>query len=49
MKTHFQRDLEHLERDILYLGSLVEQATNKAILALIGAPARAGRRADRRR
>src|SRR5512135_2287047 len=34
MKTHFQRDMERLERDILYLGSLVEQATNKAILAL---------------
>jgi phosphate transport system protein len=33
MKTHFQRDMERLERDILYLGSLVEQATNKAILA----------------
>lgn len=34
MKIHFQRDLERLERDILYLGSLVEQATNKAIIAL---------------
>jgi phosphate transport system protein len=34
MKSHFQRDMVRLERDILYLGSLVEQATNKAILAL---------------
>lgn len=34
MKTHFQRDMEHLERDIVYLGTLVEEATSKAILAM---------------
>ena len=34
MKVHFQRDLERLEREILLLGSLVEQATNRAIIAL---------------
>lgn len=34
MKIHFQRDIERLEREILFLGSLVEQATNRAILAL---------------
>lgn len=34
MTTHFERDLERLEREILLLGSLVEQATNRAILAL---------------
>jgi phosphate transport system protein len=34
MKVHLQRDLEHLERGILYIGSLVEQATDKAIQSL---------------
>jgi len=34
MKVHFQRDMERIEREILLLGSLVEQATNRAILAL---------------
>lgn len=34
MKTHFQRDMERLEQDIIFLGSLVEQSTSKAILAL---------------
>jgi len=34
MRIHFQRDMERLEREILFLGSLLEQATNKAILAL---------------
>jgi phosphate transport system protein len=35
LNKHLHHDLELLERRILMLGSLVEQATNKAILALV--------------
>lgn len=34
MSKHLQRDLDHLKKQILEVGSLVEEATNKAILAL---------------
>ena len=34
MSKHLQRDLERIERGILTIGSLVESAINKAILAL---------------
>ena len=32
---HLQRDLERLKKDILTMGSMVEEATNKAITALL--------------
>jgi phosphate transport system protein len=35
LNKHLQRDLEELEKRLLMIGSLVEQATNKAILALV--------------
>lgn len=35
MSIHLLRDLEHLKRELLRMGSMVEEATNKAILALI--------------
>ncbi|RMG10799.1 MAG: phosphate transport system regulatory protein PhoU [Planctomycetota bacterium] len=35
MTRHLNRDLEHLERQILELGAFVEEALNKATLALI--------------
>jgi len=35
MPTHLLRDLERLKKEILTVGSLVEEATNKAILALV--------------
>lgn len=35
MSKHLQRDLENLKRDILIMGSMVENSTNKAILALV--------------
>jgi phosphate transport system protein len=40
MTKHLERDLVHLKRDLLSLGALVEEATNKAITALVN------RRAD---
>ncbi len=35
MSKHLERDLEHLKREILTLGSMVEEATDKAISALV--------------
>jgi phosphate transport system protein len=35
MPVHFHRDLEKLKKDILTLGSMVEEATTRAIVALI--------------
>ncbi|MFQ5700228.1 MAG: phosphate signaling complex protein PhoU [Acidobacteriota bacterium] len=35
MSIHLQRDMEHLKKAILSLGSMVEEATNKSILALV--------------
>ncbi len=35
MARHLLRDLEALKKDLLTIGSLVEDATNKAILALV--------------
>ncbi len=35
LKVHLQRDLERLRKDILSLGAMVEEATNKAITALV--------------
>src|SRR3990170_6845539 len=35
MAKHLQRDLEHLKKEILTMGSMVEEATNRAILALV--------------
>jgi phosphate transport system protein len=35
MAMHLQRDLEHLKRELLGLGGIVEDATNKAIDALM--------------
>jgi phosphate transport system protein len=35
MAKHLRRDLEHLERELLELGSLVEHAIKSAIIALI--------------
>ncbi len=35
MSIHLQKDLEHLEKELLILSSMVEDATNKAILALV--------------
>ncbi|MBI4567400.1 MAG: phosphate signaling complex protein PhoU [Planctomycetes bacterium] len=35
MTTHLRRDIEHLERELLLVGSLVEEAINKAIRALV--------------
>ncbi len=35
MTAHLQRDLERLREEILSMGSLVEEATNKAINALV--------------
>lgn len=32
---HLQRDLEHLKKQVLLMGSLVEEATNKSISALL--------------
>jgi phosphate transport system protein len=40
MTKHLERDLAHLKRELLGLGALVEEATNKAITALVN------RRAD---
>ncbi|NIA06645.1 MAG: phosphate signaling complex protein PhoU [Actinobacteria bacterium] len=34
MSKHLQRDLEYLKKELLSIASLVEEATNKAILAL---------------
>ena len=34
MSKHLQRDLEYLKKELLGIASLVEEATNKAILAL---------------
>lgn len=34
MPKHLQRDLEYLKKELLAIASLVEEATNKAILAL---------------
>jgi phosphate transport system protein len=34
MSLHFRRDLEHLKREILAMGALVETATNRAVAAL---------------
>lgn len=36
MSTHFERDLEHLNAQILELGGLVELAVDKATRALVG-------------
>ncbi len=35
MSIHLQRDLEHLDKELMILSSMVEEATNKAILALV--------------
>ncbi|MDE2665380.1 MAG: phosphate signaling complex protein PhoU [Acidobacteriota bacterium] len=35
MSIHLQKDLEHLDKELLILSSMVEDATNKAILALV--------------
>jgi hypothetical protein len=35
MAIHLLRDLENLKKELLTVGSLVEEATNKAILALV--------------
>jgi phosphate transport system protein len=35
MPVHFHRDLEKLKKEILTLGSMVEEATTKAIVALV--------------
>lgn len=35
MAIHLQRDLEKLKKDVLLLGSMVEEATHHAVLALI--------------
>ena len=35
MTIHFLRDLEKLKKDILTLGSMVEDATNKSIISLV--------------
>jgi phosphate transport system protein len=35
MSKHLQHDLDQLKRDILTMGSMVEEATNKAMAALI--------------
>lgn len=35
MSIHLQKDLEHLNKELLILSSMVEDATNKAILALV--------------
>ena len=35
MAIHLQRDLEHLKREILTMGALVEDATDRAIVALV--------------
>lgn len=35
MAIHLHRDLEKLKKDILLLGTMVEEATNRAILALM--------------
>ncbi len=35
MSKHLQRDLEHLKKELLSLGSMVEDVTNKAITALV--------------
>jgi phosphate transport system protein len=34
MRTHFQRDLDHMQEHILVLAALVEKAVNQTILAL---------------
>jgi phosphate transport system protein len=34
MSLHFQRDLENLKKEILFIGGLVEEAINNSILAL---------------
>lgn len=35
MSIHLQRDMDHLKKGILSLGSMVQEATNKSILALV--------------
>ena len=35
MSIHLQKDLEHLDKELLILSSMVEDATNKAIMALV--------------
>lgn len=35
MSIHLQKDLEHLDKELLILASMVEDATNKAMLALV--------------
>ena len=35
MSIHLQKDLEHLDKELLILSSMVEDATNKAILSLV--------------
>ena len=35
MSIHLQKDLEHLDKELLILSSMVEDATNRAILALV--------------
>ncbi len=35
MSIHLQKDLEHLDKELLILASMVEDASNKAILALV--------------
>ncbi|MCI0452797.1 MAG: phosphate signaling complex protein PhoU [Candidatus Latescibacteria bacterium] len=35
MAKHLQRDLDQLAKDLLTMGALVEEATNKAIIALV--------------
>lgn len=35
MSIHLQKDLEHLDKELLILSSMVEDATNKAMMALV--------------
>jgi phosphate transport system protein len=35
MSIHLQKDLEHLDKELLILSSMVEDATNRAMLALV--------------
>lgn len=35
MGKHLRRDLDHLKKDLLIIGSMVEEITNKAIVALV--------------
>ena len=49
MAKHLQRDLDNLQRDLLALAGLVEEAIHKSIRALQNARRRPGPGSDRRR